>query len=125
MSPCRMGVDRWYLSGPAARSALLDHVALCRAEGLLHLGAEGLARVRVEPLVAGANGPLVRHAGGREVAPRGHLAAASEEEHRHLDAGAADLHLGLHGVLHHEVGEGVALLQRARARAVAEDRLAL
>merc|ERR1719261_1859607 len=110
---------RW---DPSAKpcSALLDLVALRRSEALVARWGEGLADVGRELGIASAHGPGVGHAGRGEPSARGHLAAAAQEEDGHLHARAADLHLGLLGVAHHEVGEGAALVQRTRAHVQAK-----
>merc|ERR550537_861644 len=107
------------------RSALLDLVALGGPEALVLARAELHAGLRVQALVAGAHDPLLRHARGGKGTARGHLPAAAEEEDGHLDAGAADLHVGLPRVAHHVVGEGLALLEGPGARATTQHRLAL
>merc|ERR1719443_1371079 len=108
-----------------ANLALLDLVALRGAEPLVSAGAEALASLGVETLVASTDNPLFRHPRRGERAARRHLPATAEEEDRHFDAGSADFDLWLPGVRDHVIGEGAALVERARARTGAEHWLAL
>merc|ERR1719263_180779 len=79
-------------------SALLDLVALRRAEAFVARRGEGLADVWGEFRVASAHWPGVGHARGGESTARGHLATTAEKKDRHLHPRAADLHLGLLGI---------------------------
>merc|ERR1719235_2202264 len=108
-----------------AGSALLDLVALGGTETLVRSWGEGLADLRRVLRIAGANFPLPGHARGGEPLAGGHLAAAAEEEHGHLHAGPADLHLWLVWVGHHVLGESTALVEGPGAHVAAQHRLAL
>merc|ERR1719231_1373865 len=100
-------------------SALLDLVTLCRSEALVYTRPELFAGLGVQALVAGADGPRVSHAAGRERLACGLLAAAAQEEHGHFYAGPTDFHVWFPRVRYEVIRECLALVQRTRARAVA------